>query len=130
MWKESSANHSAGRAKFNATLIFASAGSGQASAFRQLCAETYSLRGMSSDTNCRPSMPTTSIGTATCRPAKRVVAPRDAGYVDLNALPPPANQEVAIADAEGDKEDQQEGMEAVQICLEGIVPTEKALTAR
>jgi pyruvate/2-oxoacid:ferredoxin oxidoreductase alpha subunit len=53
--------------------------------------------------------------------AKRVVAPRDAGYVDLNALPPPANKEVAIADAEGDKEDQQEGMEAVQICLEGIV---------
>jgi len=40
--------------------------------------------------------------------AKRVVALRDAGYVDLNALPPPANKEVAIADAEGDEEDQHE----------------------
>jgi hypothetical protein len=37
--------------------------------------------------------------------AKRVVLLRDRGYVDLEALPPPANGEVAIADAE----DQQEG---------------------
>src|SRR5215471_2466169 len=41
--------------------------------------------------------------------AKRVVLLRDKGYVDLEALPPPANKEVAIADAEGDEEDQQEG---------------------
>jgi regulator of protease activity HflC (stomatin/prohibitin superfamily) len=41
--------------------------------------------------------------------AKRVVLLRDKGYVDLEALPPPANGEVAIADAEGDEEDQQEG---------------------
>jgi hypothetical protein len=37
--------------------------------------------------------------------AKRVAMLRDRGYVDLNALPPPANKEVAMADAE----DQQEG---------------------
>jgi hypothetical protein len=41
--------------------------------------------------------------------AKRVVLLRDKGYVDLEALPPPANKEVAIADAEGDEEDHQEG---------------------
>jgi len=30
--------------------------------------------------------------------AKHVVLLRDKGYVDLEALPPPANKEVAIAD--------------------------------
>jgi hypothetical protein len=38
-----------------------------------------------------------------------VVLLRGKGYVDLEALPPPANKEVAIADAEGDEEDHQEG---------------------
>jgi hypothetical protein len=37
--------------------------------------------------------------------AKRVAMLRDRGYVDLDALPPPANKEGAIADVE----DQQEG---------------------
>jgi hypothetical protein len=38
--------------------------------------------------------------------AKRIVAVRDAGYVDLNALPPPANNERDVADAsEGDEEE-------------------------
>jgi hypothetical protein len=37
--------------------------------------------------------------------AKRIVMLRDKGYVDLEALPPPANGEGAIAD----EEDQQEG---------------------
>jgi hypothetical protein len=37
--------------------------------------------------------------------AKRIALLRDRGYVDLDALPPPANKEVVIADAE----DQQEG---------------------
>jgi hypothetical protein len=37
--------------------------------------------------------------------AKRVAILRDRGVIDLDALPPPANGEVAIADAE----DQQEG---------------------
>jgi hypothetical protein len=43
--------------------------------------------------------------------AKRVVMLAEKGYVDLEALPRPAhtNEEVAIADAEGDEEDQQEG---------------------
>jgi hypothetical protein len=41
--------------------------------------------------------------------AKRIAILRDGGYVDLEALPPPANKEGAIADAEGDEEDQQEG---------------------
>jgi hypothetical protein len=40
---------------------------------------------------------------------KRVAILRDKGIVDLEALPPPANKEGAIADAEGDQEDQQEG---------------------
>jgi hypothetical protein len=38
--------------------------------------------------------------------AKRVVLLRDKGYVDLEALPPPANGKGATADAEGDEEDQ------------------------
>jgi hypothetical protein len=41
--------------------------------------------------------------------AKRVALLRDKGMIDLEALPPPANKEEAIADAEGDEEDQQEG---------------------
>ena len=41
--------------------------------------------------------------------AQRIALLRDKGYVDLEALPPPTNKEVAIADAEGDGEDQQEG---------------------
>ena len=40
--------------------------------------------------------------------AKRVALLRDKGMIDLEALPPPANKEGAIAD-EGDEEDQQEG---------------------
>ena len=38
--------------------------------------------------------------------AKRVVLLRDKGYLDLEALPPPANKEVAIADAEGDEQEE------------------------
>jgi hypothetical protein len=41
--------------------------------------------------------------------AKRVAMLRDKGYVDLEALPPPANGKGATADAEGDEEDHQEG---------------------
>jgi hypothetical protein len=41
--------------------------------------------------------------------AKRITLLRDKGYLDLEALPPPANKEGAIADAEGDEEDHQEG---------------------
>jgi hypothetical protein len=43
--------------------------------------------------------------------AKRIRQLIDKGYVDLEALPPPANGEVEvpIADAEGDEEDHQEG---------------------
>jgi hypothetical protein len=43
--------------------------------------------------------------------ANRVRQLIDKGYVDLEALPPPANGEVEvpIADAEGDEEDHQEG---------------------
>jgi hypothetical protein len=40
--------------------------------------------------------------------AKRVVLLRDKGYVDLEALPPPANGKGTTADAEGDEEDHQE----------------------
>jgi hypothetical protein len=40
--------------------------------------------------------------------AKRIAMLRDKGYVDLEALPPPANGKGATADAEGDEEDQQE----------------------
>ena len=40
--------------------------------------------------------------------AKRVAMLVDKGYVDLAALPPPANGKGATADAEGDEEDQQE----------------------
>jgi hypothetical protein len=37
--------------------------------------------------------------------AKRIAMLRDRGYVDLDALPQPANKEGAIADAEGDEDD-------------------------
>ena len=51
----------------SAIRIVASSGSAVASWACQVGAVAYSLRGMSSDANCRPSMPTTSIGTATGR---------------------------------------------------------------
>jgi hypothetical protein len=38
--------------------------------------------------------------------ARRVVLLRDKGSVDLEAMPPPANKEVAIADAEGDEQEE------------------------
>jgi hypothetical protein len=41
--------------------------------------------------------------------AKRARQLIDRGYVDLEALPPPANGKGATADAEGDEEDHQEG---------------------
>jgi hypothetical protein len=43
--------------------------------------------------------------------ARRVVLLRDKGYVDLEALPPPAKGKGATADAEGDEEDQQGGLD-------------------
>jgi hypothetical protein len=57
-----------GQLRDSATRTIASAGSGVAAPSCQVGAAAYSLRGISRDTNCRPSMPSASNGTATGRP--------------------------------------------------------------
>ena len=57
-----------GQPRDSATRTTASAGSGVAAVSCQVGAAAYSVRGISRDTNCRPSMPSASSGTATGRP--------------------------------------------------------------